>query len=76
MTLNKKTFRELILSELERYLQNTVWAKVQKIKERAKELVKIHDTFINLVEGKLSAEDVAFRLFEYERSILRINDKI
>lgn len=67
---NKFAFDEEIRHELRRYLQDTVWNKVGGVNERADELLKLHSKFIDNVRDKMSAGEIAKRLFEYEKNIL------
>ena len=66
----KLAFDDEIKFELKRYLQNTIWSKVGGIDERADKLVELHNKFINNVRDKMSANEIAKRLFEYEKNIL------
>jgi hypothetical protein len=68
---NKFAFDDAIKYELKRYLQGTVYAKVDKTDERAIELMNIHKKFIDNVKNKMSADEIAKRLFEYEKNNLR-----
>jgi hypothetical protein len=66
----KLAFDDEIKFELKRYLQNTIWSKVGGIDERADKLIELHSKFINNVRDKMSADEIAKRLFEYEKNIL------
>ena len=66
----KLAFDDEIKFELKRYLQNTIWSKVGGIDERADKLIELHNKFINNVRDKMSADEIAKRLFEYEKNIL------
>lgn len=57
--------------ELKRYLEGTVYNKVGKTDERATELMDIHKKFIDNVRNKMSADEIAKRLFEYEKNNLK-----
>ena len=67
---DKLAFDDEIKFELKRYLQNTIWNKVGGIDERIDKLVELHSKFINNVRNKMSANEIAKRLFEYEKNIL------
>jgi hypothetical protein len=67
---SKIAFDDEIKYELKRYLQNTVWNKVGGIDDRVGELMGLHNKFINNVRDKMSANEIAKRLFEYEKNIL------
>lgn len=66
----KLAFDDEIKFELKRYLQNTIWNKVGGIDERVDKLVELHSKFINNVRDKMGADEIAKRLFEYEKNIL------
>jgi hypothetical protein len=67
---SKLAFDDEIKFELKRYLQNTIWNKVGGIDERVDKLVELHSKFINNVRNKMSADEIAKRLFDYEKNIL------
>lgn len=48
-----------------------MYAKVGKTEERAKELMDIHKKFIDNVRDKMSADEIAKRLFDYEKNNLK-----
>jgi len=66
----KIAFDDEIKYELKRYLQNTIWSKVGGIEDRVDKLMELHSKFINNVRDKMSADEIAKRLFEYEKNIL------
>jgi hypothetical protein len=66
----KFAFDDEIKFELKRYLQNTIWSKVGGVDERVDKLLELHSKFINNVRNKMSAEEIAKSLFEYEKNIL------
>lgn len=66
----KIAFDDEIKFELKKYLQNTVWDKVGGIDERVDKLIELHSKFINNVKNNMSADEIAKRLFEYEKSSL------
>jgi len=67
----KIAFDEEIKHELKQYLKNTIWNKVDNIDNRADQLISLHSKFINNVRDKMSADEIAKRLFEYEKNILK-----
>ena len=67
----KFAFDDVIKYELKRYLEGTVYAKVGKTDERATELMDIHKKFIDNVRNKMSADEIAKRLFDYEKNNLK-----
>tara|TARA_R110000868_G_scaffold130029_2_gene339533 strand:+ start:4104 stop:4382 length:279 start_codon:yes stop_codon:yes gene_type:complete len=67
----KFAFDDDIKYELKRYLEGTVYAKVGKTDERATELMDIHKKFIDNVRDKMSADEIAKRLFDYEKNNLK-----
>jgi hypothetical protein len=67
----KFAFDDDIKYELKRYLEGTVYAKVGKTDERATELMDIYKKFIDNVRNKMSADEIAKRLFEYEKNNLK-----
>jgi hypothetical protein len=67
----KFAFDDDIKYELKRYLEGTVYAKVGKTDERATELMDIHKKFIDNVRNKMSADEIAKRLFDYEKNNLK-----
>ncbi|MFW6242979.1 MAG: hypothetical protein ACOC2W_02375 [bacterium] len=69
--LNQKiAFYGEIKFELKRYLEKTVWGKVGGVDKRADQLMDIHKKFIEIAMDKLSADEIAKKLFEYEKNIL------
>jgi hypothetical protein len=66
-------FDEEIKCELKRYLENTVWLKVGKTDERAILLIELHKKFIDIVRNKMSSQEIAKRLFIYEKNMLDRN---
>jgi hypothetical protein len=68
--IGKIAFDDEIKYELKRYLQNTIWSKVGGIEDRIDKLMELHSKFINNVRDKMSADEIAKRLFEYEKNIL------
>ena len=69
-TTNKIAFDDEIKYELQRYLQNTIWSKVGSIEERINKLMELHSKFINNVRNRMSADEIAKKLFEYEKNTL------
>jgi len=67
---SKIAFDDEIEYELKRYLENTIWSKVGQIEKRTKELINLHRKFIDLVKNKISANEIARKLYEYEKNIL------
>lgn len=67
----KFAFDEDIKSELKRYLEETIYGKVGETDERASKLIDIHKKFIDNVRNKMSADEIAKRLFEYEKNNLK-----
>ena len=55
---------------IERHLENTIWNNVNRISERADELIELHSKFIRNVKNKMNANEIAERLFEYEKNML------
>jgi hypothetical protein len=66
----KFAFDDLIKYELKRYLEGTILGKLGKTDERATQLMDIHKNFIRVVKNKMSAEEIAKRLFMYEKNNL------
>lgn len=67
---SKLAFDDEIKFELKRYLEGTIWKKVGQIDERAEKLIDLHKKFIDIVRDKLSADEIAKKLYEYEKNIL------
>jgi hypothetical protein len=65
-------FNDEIKTKLSELLQKTVWKKVDKIEDRVDELMYIHRNYIKLAKDKLSADEIAKSLFEYEKNNLKI----
>jgi hypothetical protein len=68
---SKIAFDEEIKYELKRYLEETIYGKVSKTDERSNELIDIHRKFIDNVKDKMSAKEIAKRLFDYEKNNLK-----
>lgn len=68
---DKFAFDDEIKYELKRYLKNTIWDKVGTIDKRVDELIEIHNKFIDNVRDKMSANEIAERLFKYEKNIIK-----
>lgn len=66
----KLPFDDEIKFDLERHLENTIWNNVNRISERADELIELHSKFIRNVKNKMNANEIAERLFEYEKNML------
>ena len=64
-------FADIVKDELVRYLENTIYGKVNKAEERANQLIDIHKNFIEKVQDKMSADEIAKRLFKYEKNNLK-----
>jgi hypothetical protein len=62
---------EEIKYQLKRYLEGTVYGKVSKTDERATQLINIHRKFIDNVRDKMSSDEIAKRLFTYEKNNLK-----
>ena len=75
MTANENTskiaFDDEIKYELKRYLERTIYGKVSKTDERATQLMSIHRKFIENIRNKMSADEIAKRLFDYEKNNLK-----
>jgi len=69
--ISKIAFDDEIKYELKRYLEGTIYGKVSKTDERATELMDIHRKFIDNVRNKMSADEIAKRLFDYEKNNLK-----
>ena len=69
-TSTKIAFYSEILYELKRFLDGSIWAKVGGVDKRAEELMNIHKKFIEIAMDKLSAEEIAERLYKYEKTML------
>jgi hypothetical protein len=67
---SKIPFDDEIKYELERYLEDTIWSRVGRVKERSEELIHLHNKFISKAKDKMSANEIAKRLFDYEKNIL------
>jgi hypothetical protein len=65
----KIAFDDEIKYKLQRYLQNTIWSN-GGMEDRIDKLMELHSKFINNVRDKMSADEIAKRLFEYEKNIL------
>jgi len=68
-------FDEEIISSLNVLLEHSPWRKVDKINERSTTLIKLHNRFINLFRYKLSAEDIAQRLYLYDQHTINYQGK-
>lgn len=64
-------FDDEIKIELKRYLKDTIWNKVDQIEQRAEKLIDLHMKFIDNVRNKMSANEIAEKLFEYEKNNLK-----
>lgn len=64
-------FEDIIKDELVRYLENTVYGKTKKTQERAEQLIDIHKPFIDKMKDVMSADEIAQRIFQYEKNNLR-----
>ena len=53
----KLLFDDEIKFDLERHLENTIWNNVNRISERADELIELHSKFIRNVKNKMNANE-------------------
>jgi hypothetical protein len=54
---------------LSKYLQNTNLVKTGGVSERVDQLLRIHHKFIDNVRNKMSVNEIAKRLFTYEKNL-------
>jgi len=59
-------FDDEIKYELKRYLEETIHGKVGQTEERAKQLMNIHKKFIDNAKNKMSADEIAKKIYQYE----------
>lgn len=60
---------EEIKSKLSNHLYNTTWTPPQYVEGRVINLMKIHNTYIQLAIDKLTTDEIALNLFQYEKNI-------
>lgn len=64
-------FVDIVKDNLVRYLENTIYGKVNKAEERANQLIDIHKNFIEKVQDKMSADEISKRIYMYEKNNLK-----
>lgn len=57
-----------IQNELKKLLQNTVWKEVDAVDTRVEQLLSMHRKFIDFAMDRLTAEEIAQKLYKYDKN--------
>ena len=66
---NKLPFEEEIKRELRKLYSGSIYDKVGKIDDRIDQLFNIHNKWLNTAKKTYSAEEIADKLFKYEKNL-------
>lgn len=66
---NKIAFDDEIKYELKRYLNDSKYSKSNIIDDRVNQLMKMFRIFINNNVDKMSSDEIAKRLYEYDKNL-------
>lgn len=66
---SKIAFDDEIKFELKRYLEGTIFGKMGQTEERASQLIDLHKNFIEKARNKMSADEIAKKLYEYQKNL-------
>lgn len=73
---NKIPFDDDIKMELRKLYKNTIIDKANMIEERIDQLMNLHLKWLNIAKQHYSAEDIAKKLFKYDKDLGNIKENI
>lgn len=71
---NKLAFDDDIKDELRKLYKNTSFEKTNLVEDRIKDLIGLHSKWLDMSRDKYSAEDIAKKLFKYDKDLGNIKE--